>query len=102
MNSISSGGRFLELEKELAAQKIEAEEAADELERKRHELQAAGHREEMLRQQLDTANTKIASLEEHVSLVFVTRSWLIQCTSLCVYSEFLLICCIHFSKNMVD
>ena len=77
MNSISSGGRLLELEKELAAQRIEAEEAADELERKRHELQAAGNREEMLRQQLDTANTKIASLEEHVSLVFVTCSGLI-------------------------
>ena len=57
-------------EKQLAAQKIEGEEAAEELERKRQELIEAGLREEALKQELTHAQVKIASLEEHVSAHF--------------------------------
>lgn len=59
--------RVVELERQLAAQKIEGEEAAEELERKRQELIEAGLREETLKQELTHAQVKIASLEEHVS-----------------------------------
>lgn len=58
--------RVVDLERQLAAQKIEGEEAAEELERKRQELIEAGLREEGLRQQLTHAQMKIANLEEHV------------------------------------
>ena len=57
----------VDLERQLAAQKIEGEEAAEELERKRQDLIEAGLREEALKQQLEHAQVKIASLEEHVS-----------------------------------
>lgn len=57
----------VDLERQLAAQKIEGEEAAEELERKRQDLIEAGLREEALRQQLEHAQMKIGNLEEHVS-----------------------------------
>ena len=59
--------QVVELERQLAAQKIEGEEAAEELERKRQELIEAGLREEGLRQELTHTQLKIATLEEHVS-----------------------------------
>ena len=97
VNSSTSGGRVLELEKELAAQKIEAEEAADELERKRCELQEAETREEQLKQQLDSANVKIATLEEHVSTVLQMAQSLVSVQILCVHT---LIHLLHLSVGM--
>ena len=97
VNSSTSGGRVLELEKELAAQKIEAEEAADELERKRLELQESETREEQLKQQLDSANVKIATLEEHVSAVLQMAQSLVSVQILCVHT---LIHLLHLSVGM--
>jgi predicted nucleic acid-binding Zn-ribbon protein len=97
VNSSTSGGRVLELEKELAAQKIEAEEAADELERKRCELQEAETREEQLKQQLDSANVKIATLEEHVSIVLQMTQSLVSVQILCVHT---LIHLLHLSVGV--
>ena len=67
-DGITNPMKVTDLEKELTAQKIEADEAADELERKRQELQEANRREEDILRELSEAHTKINTLEEHVSI----------------------------------